>query len=131
MPEHDPKAVVAAPERAVGPGVGLSSRPMFGGVMDYAGGRPFASVSRQGLALKLPPAERDGLLALPGAKPLRYEAHDPPSKSYTLVPDAMLADPSALRPWVERSAAFAAALPAARSRRRYKPLNQLNPRSSQ
>jgi len=42
---------------------------------------------------------------VPDVKPLRYEPDNPPSKSYLLLPDAMLSDPDSLRSWMARSAA--------------------------
>ena len=102
---QNPKALQAVLSRAAPPDLELSFRPMFGGIMGYAGGRVFASLSDVGLALKLSGAERDAFLALPGAKPLQYEPGAPVSKSYVVAPAALLADPDALRPWIARSAA--------------------------
>ena len=67
---------------ATSPELELSFRPMFGGIMGYARGRPFASLSDVGLAFKLAGADHVALLALPGARPLRYEPDSPPSQSY-------------------------------------------------
>jgi len=87
----------------------LAFRPMFGGIMGYVRGRPFASLSNAGLALKLGPADRSALLALPGAAALRYEPASPPSKQYVVVPRAMLGEPGELAGWLARSAAYAIA----------------------
>ncbi|HXI88121.1 MAG TPA: TfoX/Sxy family protein [Parvularculaceae bacterium] len=97
---------------AAPPDVELQCKPMFGGIGAYAGGRMFASLSDAGLALKLCEVDRDKLLKLPGAKPLQYEPSSPPSKSYVVVPDAMLANRKTLRAWIEKSAAFVKAAPA-------------------
>jgi len=86
------------------PDLELAFRPMFGGIMGYANGKVFASLSDVGLALKLSGADRDALLAIPGSKPLQYEPDQPPSKSYVVVPEAMLAEPDTLRSWMTRSA---------------------------
>ncbi len=94
--------VAAAP-----PELDLAFRPMFGGVMAYAGGAPFASLSNVGLGLKLVGAEHAAALQMEGAVPLRYAPDDPPSKSYVVVPRTILEDPQALRLWVLRSAATA------------------------
>ena len=69
---------------------------MFGGIIGYAQGKPFASLSNIGLTLKAPSA-------LPGAKPLQYEPDSPPSKSYVVVPPAVMADGEALRSWIVRA----------------------------
>ena len=113
---HEPKALQAVMMRAAPPDLELAFRPMFGGIMGYAEGRAFASLSDVGLALKLFGAERDALLAMEGAKPLQYEPHSPPSKSYVVTPEAMLADAEALRGWIRRSAATAKTAPPAKPR---------------
>lgn len=86
------------------PGVDLTFRPMFGGIMAYAGGVVFASLSNVGLGLKLPKPDQLDLIAL-GGEPLRYEPTDPPSKSYIVVPPAILGDRDALGAWIARSIA--------------------------
>ena len=63
----------------------------------------FASLSDVGVALKLAGADRDALLAAPGAGPLRYEPDQPPSKSYVIVPEAMLSDLESLTAWIVTS----------------------------
>ena len=102
---HDPKALQAILTEAAPPDLELSFRPMFGGIMGYADAKVFASLSDVGLALKLAGADREALLAEPGARPLQYEPSSPPSRSYVVVPDAMLSDPDALRRWIVCSAA--------------------------
>lgn len=87
---------------AAPPDSDVAFRPMFGGIMAYADGKPFASLSKVGLGLKLAGSERDAMLALPGAAPLRYAPDQPPSKSYVLIPEAMLSEPDRLRTWVLR-----------------------------
>lgn len=102
---QDPKALKAAMEAASPPDLELGFRPMFGGVFGYAAGQAFASLSNVGLALKMTGANHAAFSEVPDVKPLRYEPDDPPSKSYLLVPEAMLQDPDSLRLWIARSAA--------------------------
>ena len=102
--EHDPKRLQAVLQSAAPPDLDLSFRPMFGGILAYLDGKPLASLSNVGLALKLAGADHAALLALPGATPLKYEPNSPPSKSYVTVPEAMLEDHAALRAWVARAA---------------------------
>ncbi len=97
---QDPKALQAILAGAGPPDLELAFRSMFGGVMGYAGGKVFASLSDVGLALKLAGPDREALLSVPGAKALQYEPDQPVSKSYVVVPQAMLADRDALRSWV-------------------------------
>ena len=103
--EHDPKALQAVMEAACPPDLELAFRPMFGGIFGYAAGQAFASLSNVGLALKMTGADHAALSDVPDVKPLRYEPDDPPSKSYLLLPEAMLSDPDSLRSWIARSAA--------------------------
>jgi TfoX/Sxy family transcriptional regulator of competence genes len=115
MQHMDPKVLKEQMERALcecSTDAQITFKPMFGGIMAYCDGKPMASLSDVGLALKLKAAEQDELLAIPGAKRLQYEPSLPPSKQYIVVPDGFLQDPNALAPWLDRSAAFVASLPA-------------------
>lgn len=111
---HDPKQLQSVLAGAAPPDLDLAFRPMFGGIMGYAEGKPFASLSDVGLALKLSGEAHDALLMLPGAAPLRYAPDQPASKSYVLVPEGMLADREALRAWISRSVGGLQAKPARR-----------------
>ena len=113
---HNPKTLQSTLERAAPPDLELAFRPMFGGIMGYAAGKVFASLSDVGLALKLSGEDRAALLAVEGAKPLQYEPGQPPSKSYVVVPEAMLSEQGELRTWIVRSTAGSAA-PRARPRK--------------
>jgi len=92
----------------------LSFKPMFGGIMGYAGGKVFASLSDIGLALKMSGKDREALLALPGACALRYEPESAPSKTYVVVPESLHTCPDELKIWVTRSVI---GLPARKPRR--------------
>jgi len=71
--------------------------------MGYAAGKVFAALSDVGLAFKLAGADREELLSVSGSKPLQYEPDQPPSKSYVVVPEPMLSDPTELGTWLVRS----------------------------
>jgi TfoX/Sxy family transcriptional regulator of competence genes len=103
--DHDPKRLRDIMADAAPPELELAFRPMFGGIMAYAEGKPFASLSNVGMALKAKGPLFAELLATPGAAPLRYEPNAPPSKSYVTVPEDMLDDRDALRDWIARAAA--------------------------
>lgn len=92
-------------EAATPPDLELGFRPMFGGIMGYAAGQAFASLSDVGLALKMVGTDHAALSEVRDVKPLRYEPTSPPSKSYLVLPEAILADTDALRSWIARSAA--------------------------
>ena len=49
------------------PDLPVTFRAMFGGIMAYAEGKPFASLSDVGLALKLSGTDHADMLALDGA----------------------------------------------------------------
>lgn len=103
--KHDPKELQAVLVAASPPDLELGFRPMFGGIMGYAAGQAFASLSNVGRALKMTGADHAALRETPDVRPLRDQPDDPPSKSYLLLPDAMLADPDSLGRWIARSAA--------------------------
>jgi len=101
---HDPKALQTVIEAAAPPDLELRFKAMFGGIMGYAAEKPFASLSDVGLAFKLERTEdREALRALPGAKPLQYDASQPVSKTYVVVPKDMLGDKAELRTWIVRA----------------------------
>ncbi len=116
---NDPKALQATMQRAfgiTGEEVGLEFRPMFGGIMSYARGRPFASLSNAGLALKLSREDREELIDKENAQPLRYNPDDSPSKSYTLVPESWHDEPDKLLPILEKSIDYCSTLPMKKKR---------------
>ena len=102
---HDPKRLRDIMADAAPPELELAFRPMFGGIMAYAEGKAFATLSDAGMALKAKGPLMAEFLAADGAQPLRYRPEDPPSKSYVLVPDDMLDDRDALQDWMARAAA--------------------------
>lgn len=102
---HDPKRLQQVFATAAPPDLELSFRPMFGGILAYAAGLPLGSLSDVGLALKLAGAEHAALLAVKGAKRLRYAPDQPESKTYVCVPEAMFENLDVLRDWIARAAA--------------------------
>lgn len=108
---HKPLDLKKMMEAAMPPNVDWRFRPMFGGIGAYADDRMCVSLSDVGLAVKLTGDEHAALLKLKGARPLQYEPSMPPSKTYVVVPDAMLKDRKALGLWLGLSAQQAAASP--------------------
>jgi TfoX/Sxy family transcriptional regulator of competence genes len=115
---HSPAELQKHVQAAAPHDIELRFKPMFGGIGVYADGRMCMLLWDGGLALKIGGAGRDRLLLLEGAKPLQYAPGAPPSKSYVVVPDSMLADRKLLRSWVEASAAFVKTIPIKPKRRR-------------
>ena len=114
---HDPKALRDILAAAGPPDTPLDFRAMFGGILAYVDGRPLASLSDVGLALKLTGNEHAAFVAA-GAVPLRYEPDAPPSKTYLVVPDDLLGDVGALGAWITRAIANVRAAPAKAKRAR-------------
>ena len=98
----DPRALRALLVAAV-PDIPLTFKPMFGGILAYADGKPVASLSNVGLALKLAPVDQEALLKSKGAKRLQYEPDQPPSKTYIVVPTPMMKDACRLHDWMLKS----------------------------
>ncbi len=89
----------------------ITDRQMFGGTMAYADGRPLASLSDAGLAVKLASADQVELLDVHGAARLRYGPDQPESRQYLVLPQAVVGDDEALVDWLTRSARHVGATP--------------------
>ena len=115
MWDSDPKKLQSAIIEAIGPEAvefEIRFRPMFGGIMAYARGRPFASLSIAGIAVKLSEGDRERLIENEGGYPLRYKESDPPSKSYTVIPKSIVeAKDDPLKKWLTLSMEYCATLP--------------------
>ncbi len=114
---HDPKALQKTMQAAMPPHVDWRFKPMFGGIGVYADDRMCVSLSDIGLAVKLAGDDHAALLKHKGAKPLQYEPGAPVSKTYVVVPDAMLSDRKTLGHWLAAAAQQAAAAPARKSKK--------------
>ena len=114
---HDPAKLRATMEAVMPANVDWRFKPMFGGIGAYANDRMCVSISDVGLAVKLAGDEHAALSKLKGAKALQYEPSMPPSKTYVVVPVAMLKDRRALGHWLGISAQQAAAGPAKKPRK--------------
>ena len=121
----DLEALLSLVRETAPPDLELAHRHMFGGVMFYARGLPFALIWRDGLALKLAGADRDAFLNIPGATPWAFAPDKPASKSYIVAPETLLGDREALRGWIARAAANAK--PSVK--RRPRPNDRFRPRS--
>jgi len=84
----------------------IACKHFFGGAAAYAQGKIFMTLTPVGLALKLPEAARERLIAL-GAQPLRYFSTGPIKKDYVVVPEGLANDRAALAPWIKESIGFA------------------------
>ncbi|MGI9413969.1 MAG: TfoX/Sxy family protein [Hyphomicrobiales bacterium] len=87
------------------PSTGIECRHFFSGAAAYADGRIFMSLSPAGLALKLPEAVRDTLLA-EGACALRYFPKAPVKKDYVVLPDSLAGDDAALHALIAKAISY-------------------------
>ena len=77
------------------PGGAVECKHFFGGAAAYSGGRIFMSLTKVGLALKLP-AETRNRLFQDGATPLRYFPKAPVKKEYAVLREATTQNEAAL-----------------------------------
>ena len=110
MAPHDPKALkLRLEELADDLPFEVTTRPIMGGVIGFADGRTFVSLSTGGFGVKLLPADRERALARPGATGMRHSPEEPESKSYITFSDADTADDGFLLEWLELAARTAPA----------------------
>lgn len=84
-------------------------RRMFGGLGFMVHGSMAIAVSGHGgLMVRVEPDETDGLVAEPGVHPM--EMHGRPAAGWVRVDAAVVEDDGALRGWIDRGVARAAAL---------------------
>jgi TfoX/Sxy family transcriptional regulator of competence genes len=77
----------------------------FSGAAAYVEGRIFLSLTPAGLAVKLPPARREALMAA-GGGPLRYFPKAPVKKGYVVLADETAGDDRALARLIAESLRF-------------------------
>jgi TfoX/Sxy family transcriptional regulator of competence genes len=94
----------------------VERRKMFGFDCAFTRGNMFTGLCPLGMVVRLAEDDRERLLALPGAS--RFEMRGRVMREYAVVPEAMTQERRKLRGWVERSFAYASALPAKAPRRR-------------
>ncbi len=83
----------------------LTCKHFFAGAAAYVDGRIFMTLTPVGLAVKLPPARCEELLAA-GGKPLRYFPGAPVKKAYVLLPDESAGDDQAMARLIAESVRF-------------------------
>jgi len=85
----------------------VRARPMFGGVGIYAGELFFALIANDTLYFKVDDSNRPDFEKL-GMKPFQPYGEGSEAMKYYAVPEDLLEDPDALRPWAEKSIGVAA-----------------------
>ena len=101
----------------------LDFKHFFGGAAAYVDGRIFATLSRLGLALKLPEDTRSALLN-DGAKPLQYFPKAPIKKDYVVLPEGMSKEGATLAPLFAESLRYCRTLPRPERAKRRKTRSQ-------
>ncbi len=95
----------------------IRARPMFGGVGIYSGDVFFALIADDTLYFKVDASTRPDFEAR-GMGPFRPFGDDGGTMSYYQLPEDLLEDPDALRPWAEKAVAIARQKKAKRPARR-------------
>jgi DNA transformation protein len=85
---------------------GIRSRPMFGGVGIYSGQDFFALIADDTLYFKVDDSTRPDFEAR-GMGPFRPFGDEGGTMKYYQVPEDLLEEPEALRPWAEKAVAIA------------------------
>jgi hypothetical protein len=81
---------------------GAERRQMFGYPAAFVNGNLWTSLHQARWVVRLGPPDSDALLALPGSGPFEPMPGRAMSGFY-LLPDSVVADPAALRGWLERA----------------------------
>jgi DNA transformation protein and related proteins len=93
----------------------IRARPMFGGVGIYSGDQFFALIADDTLYFKVDDSTRPDFVAR-GMGPFRPFGDLGGTMQYYQLPEDLLEDPDALRPWAEKAVAIARAKPKRRSK---------------
>lgn len=84
----------------------VTSRPMFGGLCFFAGGRAFALVAQDTLYFKVDDSNRPDFVAAGMGPFMPFGDPDRPMQYYEL-PEEVLEDPELLAPWMTKAIAVA------------------------
>jgi TfoX/Sxy family transcriptional regulator of competence genes len=105
-----PPDLVAAFEALLERRPELAARRMFGYPAGFLAGHMTTGLFEDRWFVRLPPAARAELLALPGAAPFA-PMPGRPMREYVTLPSSVVDDPRAVDGWVERATAYVRTLP--------------------
>ena len=118
-----PRRVTAPPdkveqyERLIAAVEGVERRSNFGSAYTAANGNMYSMISKHGIVgIRLPEPDRTAFLEAYDAELFRGDPAWPPAREYVAVPDALLADTEALRPYLEQSFQYVSSLKPKRSK---------------
>jgi len=98
-------------ERLVAAVEGTDLKSNFGSAYTAVNGNMYSMISKHGVVgIRLPATEHADFLARYKTTIFRADPAWPPAKEYVAVPDGLLGDTEALRPWLEASLRHASAL---------------------
>ena len=117
MAYHEPLAVRV--RRVLAGHPGIVEQRMFGGLVYLLDGKMLCGVVNDDLMLRVGPAAYEVALARPHARPMDFTGR--PMKGLVFVGPAGTRTAAAVSAWIDRAAAFVAAQPVARRRRRPRP----------
>ena len=82
----------------------VEARSNFGSAYTAVNGNMYSMISRHGIVgIRLPEPDRSAFLAAYDTELFRGDPAWPPAREFVAVPDALLHDTEALRPYLERS----------------------------
>jgi TfoX/Sxy family transcriptional regulator of competence genes len=87
----------------------VQQRKMFGFPAAFAGGNMFAGLHGNDVLVRLPEDARTSLLSQPGAHVFEPMAGRP-MREYVVLPQAIVADRTSLREWLDRGFQYAAGM---------------------
>jgi hypothetical protein len=98
-------------ERLVAAVDGAELKSNFGSAYTAVNGNMYSMISKYGVVgIRLPGEDRAAFLEAFDTKIFRADPSWPPAKEYVAVPEALLLDTEALRPYLERSLRYAEGL---------------------
>ena len=104
------KALIERVDPTWPPNATIEVKHFFGGAAAFVEGRIFMSLTKVGLALKLPQRVRLKLFESGNASELRYFSKSPVKKQYALMSDQYVHEAKPAKLWIETSAAYVVTL---------------------
>lgn len=106
-----PADKLALYERLLSTTEGVDAKSNFGSAYTAINGNMYTMISKHGVVgIRLPETEREAFLAKYKTDLFRGDPAWPPAKEFVAVPDDLLGDTEALRPYLEMSLRYAKSL---------------------
>jgi hypothetical protein len=106
-----PPAKLALYEKLVAGTPGIDAKANFGAAYTAVNGNMYSMISKYGVVgIRLPEPDRSAFLAKYDTTIFRADPAWPPNKEYVAVPDALLENTTALRPYLKAAYAYARTL---------------------